>query len=90
MDSSLLGSMPMESPGKNTGVGCEFLLQRIFLTQGSNHISCVSCTVGGFFTTEPLGYNKVRNKLGGREVILIDMIATNLLEFIRNIHVYLK
>ena len=23
-------------PGKNTGVGCHFLLQRIFLTQGSN------------------------------------------------------
>ena len=23
------------SPGKNTGVGCHFLLQRIFLTQGS-------------------------------------------------------
>ena len=23
----------MESPGKNTGVGCHFLLQRIFLTQ---------------------------------------------------------
>ena len=25
-----------DSPGKNTGVGCHFLLQRIFLTQGSN------------------------------------------------------
>ena len=24
------------SPGKNTGVGCHFLLQGIFLTQGSN------------------------------------------------------
>ena len=24
------------SPGKNTGVGCCFLLQGIFLTQGSN------------------------------------------------------
>ena len=23
-------------PGKNTGVGCHFLLQGIFLTQGSN------------------------------------------------------
>ena len=23
-------------PGKNTGVGCHLLLQRIFLTQGSN------------------------------------------------------
>ena len=27
---------PGDSPGKNTGVGCHFLLQGIFLTQGSN------------------------------------------------------
>ena len=27
---------PWESPGKNTGVGCHFLLLGIFLTQGSN------------------------------------------------------
>ena len=27
---------PWESPGKNTGVGCHFLLQGIFLTQGSS------------------------------------------------------
>ena len=27
---------PWNSPGKNTGVGCHFLLQRIFLTQGWN------------------------------------------------------
>jgi len=27
---------PWDSPGKNTGVGCHFLLQRIFLSQGSN------------------------------------------------------
>ena len=26
----------MEFLGKNTGVGCHFLLQGIFLTQGSN------------------------------------------------------
>ena len=26
-----------DSPDKNTGVGCDFLLQGIFLTQGSNH-----------------------------------------------------
>ena len=42
---------PCDFPGKNTGVGCHFLLQRIFLTQGSNsgllhcrqilyHLSC--------------------------------------------------
>ena len=27
---------PWNVPGKNTGVGCHFLLQGIFLTQGSN------------------------------------------------------
>ena len=27
---------PWDSPGKNTGAGCHFLLQRIFRTQGSN------------------------------------------------------
>ena len=27
---------PWDSPGKNTGVGCHFLLEGIFLTQGSN------------------------------------------------------
>jgi len=32
MDCSQPGS---SSPGKNTGVGCHALLQRIFLTQGS-------------------------------------------------------
>ena len=25
-----------DSPGKNTGVGCQFLLQGLFLTQGSD------------------------------------------------------
>jgi hypothetical protein len=29
-------SCPWDSPGKNTGVGCHFFLQGIFLTQGSN------------------------------------------------------
>ena len=27
---------PWNSPGKNTGLGCHFLLQEIFPTQGSN------------------------------------------------------
>ena len=37
MDCSLSGSsVHGDSPGKNTGVGCHFLLQRIFLTQESN------------------------------------------------------
>ena len=33
---------PWNFPGKNTGVGCHFLLQGIFLTQGSNpHLLCL-------------------------------------------------
>src|SRR5574337_1107739 len=37
MDYSLPGSLiPGIFPGKNTGVGCHFLLQGNFLTQGSN------------------------------------------------------
>ena len=32
---------PWDSPGKNTGVGCHFLLQGIFPTQGSNQVSCI-------------------------------------------------
>ena len=41
---------PWDFPGKNTGVGCCFLLQGIFPTQRSNlHLLYFS---GGFFTTE--------------------------------------
>ena len=32
---------PWDSPGKNTGVGCHSLLQRIILTQGSNCASYI-------------------------------------------------
>ena len=43
---------PWDSPGKNTGVGCHFFPQGIFLTQGSNQVSCIA---GRFFTIEPPG-----------------------------------
>ena len=50
---------PWDFPGKNTGVGCQFLLQGIFLTQGSNprllHWQ-------GFFTTEPPGKSVTRTQ----------------------------
>ena len=36
MDCSPSDSSPWDSPGKNTGLGCHFLLQGIFLMQGSN------------------------------------------------------
>ena len=39
---------PWDFPGKHTGVGCHFLLQGIFPTQGSN----LPALAGGFFTAE--------------------------------------
>ena len=38
---------PWDSPGKNTGLGCQSLLQGIFPTQGLNLVSCIA---GRFFT----------------------------------------
>ena len=54
MDCSPPGSsVQWDFPGKNSEAGCHFLLQGIFLTQGSNlyllHFA------GGFFTTKPPG-----------------------------------
>ena len=34
----------------------------IFTTQGLNHVSYVSCTAGGFFTTKPPGKPTEENK----------------------------
>ena len=43
---------PWDFQGKNTGVGCHFLLQEIFLTEGSNpHLFLSPALAGGFFTT---------------------------------------
>ena len=36
-------------------MGCHAFLQGIFLTHDWTHVSCGSCIVGGFFTTEPPG-----------------------------------
>ena len=42
---------PWDSPGKSTGVGCHFLLQGIFLTQGSNsHL--LHCQVGSLLLNQ--------------------------------------
>ena len=45
---------PWNFLGKNTGVGCHFLLQEI-LTQELNPHLCIFCITGGFLTTELLG-----------------------------------
>ena len=47
---------PWNSPGKNTGVGCHFILQGIFGTQGLN--PCVLCVLhwqADYLPTEPPG-----------------------------------
>ena len=38
---------PLTSPGKNTGVGCHFLFQRIFWARDQTWVSCIA---GRFFT----------------------------------------
>ena len=44
------------SPGKNTGVGCHFLLQGIFLTQGWNlHLLCLLHWQAGSLPLAPPG-----------------------------------
>ena len=40
---------PKDSPGKNTGVGCRFFLQGIFLTQGSSLSLFMSPALAGRF-----------------------------------------
>ena len=46
-------------PGKDTGLGCHFLLQGIFLTQGSN--SCLLCFLPWQVQSLPLSH--LRNPL---------------------------
>ena len=46
---------PQDFPSKNTGVGCHFLLQEIFLTQGQN-LYLLQWRMDSF-TTEPPGKN---------------------------------
>ena len=49
--------LSMDFPGKSTGVGCHFLLQGLYLTQGSNThpLRLLHWEAGRFFTTEPPG-----------------------------------
>ena len=47
---------PWDSPGKNTEVGCCFLFQGIFLTQGSNpHLLCLLNWQAGCLSLGPPG-----------------------------------
>ena len=48
---------PWDSPGKINGVGCHFLLQWLFPTQGIEPMSLASSALAGrFFTTEPMAF----------------------------------
>ena len=60
MNRSLLASsVHGDSPGKNTKVGCHFLLQGIFPTQGSNpHLLCLLLWQVGFLPLVPPGKQK--------------------------------
>ena len=42
---------PWDFPGKNTGMGCHFLLQGVFLTQESAKSPVSPALAGGFFNT---------------------------------------
>ena len=46
---------PRDFPGKITGVGWDFLLQRIFLSQNQTCVSVSPTLAGRFFTTWHLG-----------------------------------
>ena len=47
---------PWDFPGKNTGVGCHFLLQGIFATQGSStHLPCLLRQQAGSLPPVPPG-----------------------------------
>jgi len=60
---------PRDFPGKNIGLSGLFLLQGIILTQESNHVSCISCLAGRFFTTVSPGkpFEEVINPGAGFE-----------------------
>ena len=77
------GSYPWDSPGKNTGVGCHFLLQGSSQPRDQTHVSCDSCpgrqvlyhdasqeTLGTHF---PLAYKSPGRKVLRRAVVINPM-----------------
>ena len=58
---------PWNSPGKNTGVGCHFLLQGIFPTQGSNS----GLLQGRFLMLWATTYGRCYAKLWVSQVVLV-------------------
>ena len=58
---------PWDSAGKSTGVGCHFLLQGIFPTQGSNLHLCISCAGRWILYLWPPGKNLPANTANTRD-----------------------
>ena len=59
---------PWDSPGKNTGVGCQFLLQGIFLTQGLNpHLLRLLLWQAGVFTASVTTLEAPISRLGANK-----------------------
>ena len=58
---------PRDSPGKNTGVGCHFLLQEVFPTQESNlcFLHFLHWQVDSLPTEPPGKPNMIQDKLSG-------------------------
>ena len=58
--------LSMDFPGKNTGVGCHFLLQG---SSQPGDLTCISFIADGFFTTKPPG--ELHSCWGGRREVVI-------------------
>ena len=86
MDSSPPGSFVHgDSPGKNTGVGCHFLLQGIFPNLGIEpSFSVTPALVDRFFTTEP-----PRKSMYNTLHLLIQNFQSKNIECFRNLSVIL-
>ena len=66
-----------DSPGKNSGVGCHALLQKSFLTQGSNwHLLHLPALAGWFFTTSSTW------EAPGIALLLLETIQTEFLKLL--------
>ena len=57
---------PWNFPSKNTGVGCHFLPQAIFPTQGSNPFSCIASRFFTDWATRRAPPKKVSSSISGR------------------------
>ena len=76
---------PWDSSGQNTGVSCHFLLQGIFLTQGSN--PCLLCLLHwqmGSLPLVPLGKPLLNNKLPQNRTSLVAQGAQSLVRELRS------